>query len=256
MPATGARRREPLNRAKVLRAGIALADAEGLDAVTMRRLAEDLGVVPMALYKHVADKDDLLDGMVDTLIADISAVPALQAEDWPRAVRETLTGARTVVTRHAWARRAIETRTERTPAVLAHMERVTQLFLAAGFTPDLTHHVMHLLGNRIWGFSPELFTRPEGTAHVAEATSSGRRAPSSGPRPRRRTTPEPDPADYPGILAIAADAQARLPGAVGCDEDYEFAFALDVLLDGVSRLHRARWTSQAGAGSGGGQWSS
>lgn len=234
MPPGSTSTREPLSRGRVLRAAIALADAEGIDAVSMRRLAERLGVVPMALYKHVADKDDLLDGMVDTLIGDIHIgdTPAGQAprsSQWRATVRATILGARAVVTTHPWARRAIETRTIRTPAVLGHMERLTQLFLGAGFSPDLTHHVMHLLGNRIWGFSPELFNDPGG-------------APGST---RRRTSGTPDPQDYPGILLIAADAQARRPGAVGCDEDFEFDFALGVILDGVARLHRSKWASDA-----------
>jgi AcrR family transcriptional regulator len=227
MPRGPGAAREPLSRARVLRAAIALADAEGLDAVSMRRLAETLGVVPMALYKHVSDKEDLLDGMVATLIEDLPAVDGGDPRRWRGAVRETIAGARSVVTAHAWARRAIETRTLRTPAVLGHMERLTQLFLAAGFSPDLTHHVMHLLGNRIWGFSPELFNE-----------SPDQPAPT-----KRRTSGEPDPKDYPGILLIAADARARRPEATGCDEDFEFDFALDVILDGVARLHRSGWDS-------------
>ncbi|MGL4177679.1 MAG: TetR/AcrR family transcriptional regulator [Dermatophilaceae bacterium] len=223
--------RESLTRATVLRAAIALADAEGLDAVSMRRLAETLNVVPMALYKHVADKDDLLDGMVATLIDDLPVVEEKRANQWRTTVRETVLGARAVVITHPWARRAIETRSVRTPAVLAYLERLTQVFLGAGFTPDLTHHVMHLLGNRVWGFSPELFTDPAGPP-----TATG----------RRRTSGTPDPQDYPGILSIAADARARRPGAERCDEDFEFEFALDVILDGVARLRRSGWESGAG----------
>ena len=219
--------RKPLNRARVVAAAVALADDEGIDAVSMRGLAEHLGVVPMALYKHVADKEDLLDGMVDALIAEMPATPPLPPRQWQEGLRVMLLGARSVVISHAWARRVIETRTFRTPAVLDHMERVTQIFLRAGFSADLTHHVMHLLGNRIWGFSPELFNDPSGR-------------PASG---RPRTSGQPDPAEFPGILAIAADASARRAGATGCDEEFEFRFALDLILDGIARLHAAGWTS-------------
>ena len=222
--------RESLTRAKVLRAAVELADTDGLDAVTMRRLADALGVVPMALYKHVADKDDLLAGMVDVLVAEMAVPPPASPTRWRDGVREALHGARRVVGAHPWARRAIESRTVRTPAVLGHMERVSALFLAGGCPPDQTHHVMHLLGNRIWGFSPELFT---------DAPDTG-----GSPAPARRgRAPEPDPADYPAIIAIATDARARRPDATGCDEDFEFDFALDVLLDGIARLRRARWSS-------------
>lgn len=224
--------RDPLSRTTVLRAAVELADAEGLDAVTMRRLAEVLDVVPMALYKHVADKDDLLAGMVDVLVEDMAVPSPATRTRWREGVRQALHGARRVVVAHPWARRAIESRTVRTPAVLGHMERVSTIFLAGGFTPDQTHHVMHLLGNRIWGFSPELFTgAPEAGASSAPA------------RPGR--TAEPDPADYPSIVAIATDARARRPDATGCDEDFEYDFALDVLLDGIERLRRAHWSSPA-----------
>ncbi|MGL5857899.1 MAG: TetR/AcrR family transcriptional regulator [Angustibacter sp.] len=223
--------RDSLNRQTVLRAAIGLADAEGLDAVSMRRLAETLHVVPMALYKHVADKDDLLDGIVAALIGDMPVTKGTHANRWRATVRETILGARAVITTHPWARRAIETRSVRTPAVLAYLEHLTQVFLGAGFSPDLTHHVMHLLGNRVWGLSPELFN------DLADAP-----APATG---RRRTSGTPDPRDYPGILRIAADARARRPGAERCDEDFEFTFALDVILDGVARLRRSGWESRA-----------
>jgi AcrR family transcriptional regulator len=239
-------RRERLSRAKVLRAGIELADAEGLDAVTMRQLADRLGVVPMALYKHVADKEDLIDGLVDTLIEAIPPAPAQPAERYADAVRESLLAARAELRRHPWARRAIETRTARTPAVLGHMERISALFLGAGFSPDLTHHVMHLLGNRIWGFSPELFPGAPAASSSAAAgpgADAAGGAADQGRVARRRTAVAPDPAHYPAIVAIAADARARRPDAVGCDEDFEFGFALDVLLDGIDRLHRAGWSS-------------
>jgi AcrR family transcriptional regulator len=218
--------RPTLSRAAVVAEAVALADAEGIDAVSMRALAGRLGVVPMALYKHVADKEDLLDGMVDHVI-DGFAPPAhaSSAGEWKDAVRGRVLAARTAVAAHPWARRAIETRTRRTPTVLRHMDTLTGLLLAGGFTPDLAHHAMHALGNRIWGFSPELFNDPGST-----------------PAPRPSAAPDPDPADYPAIVAVAADATARRPGG-SCDEDFEFAFALDLVLDAVGRLSAAGWTS-------------
>ncbi len=223
-------KRPPLDRGAVLTAAVVLADREGIGAVSMRQLANHLTVVPMALYKHVADKEDLLDGMVEQVVGQFSVRPS--DGTWPGHVRARILAARRSLAEHPWLRRVIETRTRRTPAVLGHMEALTQLFLDGGLSPDLVHHAMHTLGNRIWGFSPELFN---------DADTSGRDA--VPPRAAPRTSATPNPADYPGIMAIAADAQRRRPNADGCDEEFEFTFALDLILDAIDRLHRAGWSS-------------
>ncbi len=233
-------KRAPLDRRAVLAAAVSLADADGVEAVSMRRLAQELGVVPMALYKHVADKEDLLDGMVDLVVEDFREGIPDQPDrpgqpgrpdpdaDWRGGARARILAARRSLQAHPWVRRAIETRTRRTPIVLGHMEALTSTLLGGGLTPDLTHHAMHVLGNRIWGFSPELFTEPQG------GTSGS---------PRRATTPAPDPADYPGIMAVTIDAMARRPGAPSCDEEFEFVFGVDLILEAVERLHLAGWSS-------------
>lgn len=245
MPRTSTNRREPLNRSRVLRAAVELADAAGAEAVSMRRLADRLGVVPMALYKHVSDKEDLLDGMVDQVIGEIpSAALRAEVEDgelsWGQGVKAAVFAARDMLHRHPWARRTIETRTRRSPTVLAHMDAVTRMHLAGGLTPDLAHHSMHALGNRIWGFSPELFNDPAGAGRPGSSAGSPAR---SQPRP----TVALDPADFPGIMAVAADAAARRPGAAGCDEDFELAFAIDLIVDAVARRHADGWASAATA---------
>lgn len=226
--------RAPLSRDRVLRSAVALADEAGLAGVSMRRLAQQLGVVPMALYKHVADKNELLDGMVDLVIGEFA--PSDPALTWKEGIRRRVLSAREAVVRHPWARQAIETRTRRTPAVLGYMDSVAGLFRAGGFSVDLTHHVMHALGNRIWGFSPELFDEPQGDsapppdprAQAAMAAEFGRR--------------------YPHILEIATVATGGDLAGVGrgCDEQFEFEFALDLLLDGAERLHRRGWSSRDG----------
>ncbi|MGY1642887.1 TetR/AcrR family transcriptional regulator [Geodermatophilus sp. SYSU D00703] len=221
-------RREPLNRGRVLRAAVDLADEAGITAVSMRRLAQQLGVVPMALYKHVADKEELLDGMVDAVLGEIE--PPDPALDWRGAVRQRVLSARRAVLHHPWARQAIESRTRRTPVVLAYMDAVAGTFIAGGLSPDLTHHVMHALGNRIWGFSPELFEEPQDPG-------------APGPDPEEQAALA---QRYPSILAIATAATGGDLTAVGsgCDEQFEFEFALDLLLDGAERLHRGGWISR------------
>ncbi|MGY1803377.1 TetR/AcrR family transcriptional regulator C-terminal domain-containing protein [Blastococcus sp. SYSU D00922] len=231
MPEPG--RRTPLSTERVLSAAVALADEVGIDAVSMRRLAQDLGVVPMALYKHVANKDQLLDGMVDRVVGEFE--PPAEGADWKDGVRQRVLSARRAVLRHPWARAAIESRTHRTPAVLGYMDALAGTFMDGGFSADLTHHVMHALGNRIWGFSPELFDEP--------------RAPDTPP-------PSPEAQEvvarefaqrFPHILAIATAATGGELSRVGrgCDEQFEFEFALDLLLDGFDRLRRDGWSSRA-----------
>ena len=225
------RRRAPLNRDRVLRGAVALADEVGITGVSMRRLAQQLGVVPMALYKHVADKDELLDGMVDVVISEFD--PPDPSLDWKDGVRQRVLSARRAVLRHPWARQAIESRTRRTPAVLGHMDAVAGTFRAGGFSVDLTHHVMHALGNRIWGFSPELFDEPSDDG-----------APPPTPEAQRAMAAE-FAQRYPHILEIAVAATGGSLSGVGqgCDEQFEFEFALDLLLDGAERLHRRGWRS-------------
>ncbi|MGN6330686.1 MAG: TetR/AcrR family transcriptional regulator [Motilibacteraceae bacterium] len=232
--------RPPLNRDVVLAAAVALADEVGVAGVSMRRLAQQLGVVPMALYKHVADKDELLDGMVDVVIGQID--PAGPGLAWKDGVRQRVLAARRSVLRHPWARQAIESRTRRSPTVLAHMDSVAGAFRAGGFSVDLTHHVMHALGNRIWGFSPELFDEPQSPADSPAALPEPEAQQAMAAEFGRR---------YPHILEIALEATGGDLSGVGqgCDEQFEFEFALDLLLDGAERLLQEGWRSTARSGS-------
>ncbi|SOC53238.1 transcriptional regulator, TetR family [Blastococcus aggregatus] len=230
----GTARRAPLSRDRVLGAAVALADSVGIEALSMRQLAQELGVVPMALYKHVANKDELVDGMVDVVLGEID--PAAPTADWRDAVRRRVLSAREVVVRHPWARKAIESRTRRTPTVLAYMDSLAGMFRAGGFSPDLTHHVMHALGNRMWGFSPELFEEPRDPSAPA-------------PSPEQQEAMAAEFAErFPHILEIATAATSgdlsRVGG--GCDEQFEFEFALDLMLDGFERLREQGWTSRRG----------
>jgi len=227
-----ATRRTPLNRERVLQAAVSLADAAGFEALSMRRLAEELGVVPMAIYKHVANKDELLDGMVESLIGEID--PSAPDRDWKGAVRLRVLSARQALQRHPWARQAIESRTKKTPGVLDYMDSFTGMFLAGGFSTDLTHHVMHAIGGRMWGFTQELFDAPAGQTAASPAES-----------PPQAAVLEQMAARYPNIVAIATSMNHDEGSVVGhgCDDQFEFEFALDLLLDGFERLHEQGWSS-------------
>ena len=237
--------RPRLNRARVIEAAVAFADRNGLARLSMRNLADDLGVVPMALYKHVAGKEALLDALVDAVVSGFPCPP--DDLDWRSAVRCRVLGAREHLLRHPWARQAIESRSSRTPVVLAHLDAVAGTFIGGGLSPALTHHVMHALGNRVWGFSPELFNpRPTQDNHLDGGPADPHQASSSG-----GGAPGADDGEHPAGFAarfphIAQIAEAATGGdasriGAGCDEQYEFEFALDLLLDGVERLHRDGW---------------
>lgn len=221
-----AARRVPLNRDRVLRAAVALADDTGIESLSMRRLAQELGVVPMALYKHVANKEQLLDGMVDVVVAGID--PPAGGSDWRGTVRQRILSARQALLRHRWASRVIESRTAPTPAVLAYLDSMIGMFRDGGFSVDLTHHVMHAMGSRLMGFTQELFD---------DSGAAGQAAPPAGLA-----------AAYPRIAELAGAAAHDRESAVGrsCDDQFEFEFALDLLLDGFDRLHRQGWTSAPG----------
>ena len=222
-------RRVRLSRDRVLRAAVVVADDAGIESLSMRRLAQELGVVPMALYKHVANKEELLDGMVDVVVGEID--PPVRGTDWKSAVRQRILSARRALLRHPWASRVLESRTNPTPLVLGYMDSMIGMFRAGGFSVDLTHHVMHTLGSRIYGFTQELF---EDSPSVDPATQA-----TMPPEMARR---------YPYITELVTAVyhdEASVVGS-GCDDQYEFEFALDLLLDGIERLRQRELTSTAG----------
>lgn len=267
-PQRGTGGRAPLSRDRVLRAAVELADAAGAEALSMRRLAQELGVVPMALYKHVAHKEELLDGMVDVVVGEIE--PPEVGAHWKSAVRQRILAARRVLLRHPWAAAVIESRTGPTPAVLAYLDATIRTFREGGLSADLTHHVMHALGSRLLGFSRELFDggragvaapaapqAPDAVPVPAPASASDA-APGSDAAPAAASASAVAPdaaavdaaavdaaAAYPWVAEIAAAAAHDADSVVGggCDDQFEFEFALDLLLDGFERLHRQGWTS-------------
>jgi AcrR family transcriptional regulator len=222
---TATPRRVALSRDRVLRAAVALADSAGIESLSMRRLADELGVVPMALYKHVANKEELLDGMIDVVVAEID--PPVGGTDWKSAVRQRILSARQVLLRHRWASQVIESRTNPTPVLLEYMNSMIGIFVASGFSINLTHHLMHALGSRLLGFSQELFDDSQSVAGI----------PASVLEEMARS--------YPYVAAIAGAASHDGESVVGqgCDDQFEFEFSLDLLLDGVERLRRRERTS-------------
>ena len=158
-----------------------------MGSLSMRRIALELGVVPMALYKHVSNKDEVLDGMIDVVVGEID--PPADA-GWKTAIRERVLSARRALLRHPWASEVIKSRTDPTPTVIGYMDSMIGMFRTGGFSIDLTHHAMHAMGSRLLGFSQELFEDSPGTPE-SRRSSSGcdlpeHRADRGRDHPRRR----------------------------------------------------------------------
>ena len=219
--------RPRLDLKRIIDAAIAIADESGLDAASMRAVAERLRVTPMALYKHLADRAALVDAMLDRILADVR--PPAPTASWDDAVRSRIMATRAAVSSHAWTRQAIETREHATPRVLAHMDALMADMFAGGLSADLVHHAMHALSTRMWGFTRDVLPTP---------------VPPDDPRERAAVMAA-FATTYPAIIRMATTAPHA---GRACDDEAEFSFALDLLLDGIRRRHEQSWTSaEAGA---------
>ena len=215
----GAEARIPLTRERVLHTAVALADQGGIESLSMRKLAQALDVVPMALYRHVANKDELLNALVDVAVGEID--PPLEGADWKTAIRARILSARRALLRHPWASKVMESRTTPTPVVLRYMDSMIGHFRTGGFSLDMTHHALHAMGSRMFGFTQELFndtsdSDPEMDAEMWSAMAG----------------------TYPYIYEIFTTISHDDVSVVGpgCDDQFEFEFALDLMLDGLERL--------------------
>lgn len=218
-------RRAPLSRERVLRAAVELADRDGIETLSMRHLGQELGVEAMSLYNHVAGKEDLLDGMVDMVVAEIDPAPAEANWDgnWKAAARDRILSARRTMLRHPWASALIATRKQASPVVMQYMDTMGGIFLRGGFSVDLMHHGFHALGSRVLGFSQELF----------DDSSELEASPEMQAVMMKQMAEQ-----YPNITAIVEQITHDEGSVVGsgCDDQFEFEFALDLILGGLERL--------------------
>ena len=217
-----ARRRRTLSRERVLAAAVELADGQGLEAVTMRQVASGLGVEAMSLYHHLPGKEGLLDGLVDSVMAEVdTAMADLEpAEDWRQTVRQRCLAARAVMLVHPWAPVLISSRTSIPPAVYDHFETLVRVMIDAGFSYRLAHRALHSLGSMVLGFVQELF-RPEGVADDESPQDSAEAFAQLAET-------------LPHIAAMVTTEVHDNDGDMlgWCDSQAEFEFTLDLLLDG------------------------
>jgi AcrR family transcriptional regulator len=215
LSATPAKPRNRLTRDRVLSAAITHADADGLEALTMRQLAEMLGVAPMALYRHVANKDDLIDAMVDVVFSEIG-VPS-GGGDWKTSMRLRAISVRDALTRHGWAIGLMESRRSPGPANLRHHDAVIGRLRAAGFTIEMTAHAYSLLDSYIYGFAMTKLNLPFDSSDAGEVAEG-----MLAPFPVN---------EYPNLVEFLTKHVKRH----GYDYAQEFEYGLEILLDGLER---------------------
>ena len=217
--AAGPTPRVPLTRERVLHAAVALADESGSESLSMRKLGEAVGVEAMSLYHHVANKDELLDGMIDVVFSEID-LPS-NCNDWKIAMRQRAISARRVLSRHRWAIGFMESRTSPGPATLRHHDAVIGCLRQAGFSVELTAHAFSVLDSYIYGFALQErslpFHTPEETVVLAQDMLA--QFPTD---------------EYPHLAELAV-AHVLRPGY---DYGNEFEFGLDLILDGLEKTQR------------------
>jgi AcrR family transcriptional regulator len=231
-PQAAQKPRVPLTRERVLRAAVELADERGIEALTMRNLGQELGVEAMSLYNHVDNKEAVLDGIVEVVAEEVLAAvdaiePPSSPAEWKDVTRRRILMAREVLLRHRWAPAVFESRAEMPAAAMKYYDGLLGQMLDAGFSLDLGHHAMHAFGSRALGFTQELFDAgPDDLSPEAVAVMSRQMA-----------------AHYPHLAELMKvvyhDPGSTLGG--GCDDQFEFEFGLDLILEGLERLRDREW---------------
>lgn len=218
--------RTPLSQERVFEAAIALVDAGGLPALTMRRLAAELGVEAMSLYHHVPGKEGLLDGLTEAVLAEINATVAARSQPqdgWRAALRRRCLAAREVMVRHRWAPRLLGSRASIPTGLYAYYEEILATMIRGGVSYHLAHRAIHALGTMVLGFTQELFSPgSQGGATDAEASDAEFAALADA---------------LPHLTAmVASEVHDNNEDPLGwCDSQNEFEFTLDLLLDGLAR---------------------
>jgi len=221
---TSATRRTPLSKERVLNAAMALADSDGIEALSMRRLAQELGVEAMSLYNHVANKGEILDGIVDLAVSEIE-LPSTE-EDWDAAIRKCAISAHEAFLRHPWACSLVMSPGSTEighSARLRYIEWLLRRLREAGFSAELTYHAYHALDSHILGFTMWQL------GHSAAAKSLGRGQDFADLA--ARFVGEMRASGYP-YLAEHAEQHVAAPSDEG---EGEFEFGLDLILDGLKR---------------------
>jgi AcrR family transcriptional regulator len=205
----------PLSRERVLDAALHLADESGLESLSMRKLAQALGVKAMSLYNHVANKDDLLDGIIDQVVSEIE-IPNLSV-DWKTAMWQRATSAHAMLLRHPWAALALMSRVNVGPAMLRYVDTTLGCLREAGFSFEMADHAWNAIDSHIYGFTLQELNFPLEAAAYAEAAENFL---SYIP-----------PEKYPYLNQLSCHIiEGRYDGL------HDFEFGLELILNGLDRL--------------------
>jgi AcrR family transcriptional regulator len=211
--------RKRLSRDRVVEAAVGLADQRGIEALTMRNLSEELGVVPMALYKHVAHKDELLGRMVDAVFSEIDYD---REQDWRKLLRARALALRQALLRHPWAVGLMETGALGPSRLTDHETVMRCLRVDVGLTLPMSLHALGLLDGLVYGFTLQ---------QRAYAADLGGKKPTETPKAKNIRQPIPDPEEYPYVTELLGELERQ-----GYDYGEEFEFGLELTLDGIDRL--------------------
>jgi AcrR family transcriptional regulator len=210
-------KREPLSRERALAAAVTLADVEGIGSLTMRRLAQHLGVEAMSLYHHVANKDDILNGMLDIMYSEVELPDP--AADWKTAMRRRAESLHAAMLRHRWSITVIDSLTAPGPATLRHLDAVLGSCRAAGFSIPMTAHAVALIDSYVYGFALQEINLPFSDGDdIGEVFDT--------------VMAEFSPDNLPYLAEMSAEHVLQ-PGYRFGDE---FAFGLGFILDGLDRM--------------------
>jgi len=216
--------REPVTRERAIRAAVAIADERGIESLSMRKLAVELGVEAMSLYYHVKSKDEIFDGMLDVVYSEFATPEA--GDEWRSAMLARAESTRRVLARHPWAI-SMKARMSPGPATLGHLDSVIGCFTAAGFSMPLTGHALSILDSYVLGFAQQeaaLPLNPSGDiGPAAEEIMAGQEAMA---------------ATYPNMAAMAVTLVLQPGYAYG----NEFDFGLKLILDGITAAFAAEAT--------------
>jgi len=222
--AATSRRRAPLSRERVLRAAVKLADRDGIESLSMRKLGQELGVEAMSLYNHVSNKEEILDGLVDAVFAEIELpTPGV---DWAEAMRRRAVSAREALKRHPWALGLLESRVQPGPANLRHHDAVLGSLRTAGFSIEMSAHAYSVLDSYIYGFTLNELALPLATRQdVTEVAGNIVRESPAG--------------EYPYLAEMAIEHVMKQK----YDYGDEFEFGLELILEGLKKASTERQTA-------------